>query len=210
LKTIESAPKEPRREKTILTDEQVNKLLTHLSETDSQQACWLALAIYSGSRFAELLRFTTDVLDENHTAFGDLFMETTRKLKTKGRGKDGKQLYKYILKEKFLPYYRNWLSEREQILKKAEKESLSLFIRDDGEPASEGTARSWVARMEKYLGINLYPHSFRHYLTTELSKKNIPPALIKDLFGWSDLSMVTLYDDTSSKDKEWKELDNLK
>ena len=83
LKTIESVPKEARREKTILTNEQIEGLLKWLSETDSQKACWLALAVYSGSRFAELLRFTTDILDENRTAFGDLFMETTKQIKSK-------------------------------------------------------------------------------------------------------------------------------
>jgi len=34
--------------------------------------------------------------------------------------------------------------------------------------------------------------------------------LIKDLVGWSGLEMVNLYNDLTSKDKEWSELDNLK
>ena len=94
LNVIESAPKEVRREKTILTDEQIEKLLDHLRDTDKQQACWLALAITSGARISELLIFETDLIDVNRTAFGDLFLETTRQIKTKGRGKSGKLLYK--------------------------------------------------------------------------------------------------------------------
>lgn len=210
LKTIESVPKEARREKTILTDEQIENLLKYLSETDSQKACWLALAAYSGSRFSELLRFTTDIIDKNHTAFGDLFIETLKKIKTKGRGREGKLLYKYILKDKFLPYYEKWIEERKDILEKTGKSHTFLFVKDDGNPATDGTVRSWISTMEKYLGVNLYPHALRHFLVTEFSRKNIPPMLIKDLVGWSSINMVEIYNDLESKDREWQELNNLK
>lgn len=113
LKTIDSIPKEIRREKTILTDLQVESLLEHLSKIDSRKACWLALAVSSGARFSELLRFDIGVIDKNKTAFGDLFIETTKPIRTKGRGRNGKLLYKYIIKDKFLPYYNSWLIERE-------------------------------------------------------------------------------------------------
>ncbi len=210
LKTIESVPKEARREKTILTDEQVTKLLSWLSKKDSQMACWLALAAYSGSRFSELLRFTTDILDENHTAFGDLFMETLKPIQTKGRGRTGKMLYKYILKDKFFPFYKQWISDREKILSEKGIDHLFLFIKEDASPATDGTIRSWVSTMERYLGVNLYPHSLRHFLVTEFSRKNIPPLLIKDLVGWTSILMVETYNDLTSKDREWQELDNLK
>ena len=210
IKTIESVPKEYRREKTILTSEQIESLLQHLSEVDSQKACWLALAAYSGSRFSELLRFTTDIIDENRVAFGDLFLETKSKIKTKGRGKEGKLLYKYILKDKFLPYYKKWIEDRETILKEKGKNHTYLFLRENGEPATDGTVRSWISYMEKYLGCNFYAHALRHFLVTEFSRKNIPVMLIKDLVGWSSVNMVEIYNDLESKDRNWTELENLK
>jgi integrase len=211
LKTIESIPKEFRREKTVLSNEQVENLLRHLSETDSQHACWLSLAAYSGSRFSELLRFTVDLIDENNTAFGDIFLETTRKIPTKGRGKSGKLLLKYIIKDKYLPYHRKWIEDRKLIIEKNKIEDHGfLFIKSDGSPAVEGTIRSWVSTMESWLGINLYPHALRHFLVSEFSRRKIPTNLTKDIVGWESESMVALYDDTSSKDREWKELDNLK
>ena len=66
-----------------------------------------------------------------------------------------------------------------------------------------------VTTIENHLGFPFYMHCLRHYLTTELSRKNIPPALIKDLFGWESTSMVDVYSDLTSKDREWKELENL-
>jgi len=129
LRVIESSPKELRRKKAILTDEQVVKLLSHLEKKNSQHACWLALAITSGARFSELLNFEVDLIDENKTAFGDIFLETTRQIKTKGRGKSGKLLYKYILREKFLPYYQIWIKKRTKILKKKGLErNITVFL----------------------------------------------------------------------------------
>lgn len=209
LKTIESSPKEAAREKTILTDDQVDKLLKFLSDTDSQKACWLALGAFSGCRFSELLLFTTDLIVEAHTAFNDLFLETTRQIRTKGRGRTGKMLYKYILKDKFLPYYKTWLEEREKIMAEKGQTHNSLFIREDGTPATEATVRSWIKSMEKFLGVNLYPHALRHFLCTELTRKKIPQAFIQFLFGWSSAEMYNIYNDLTAKDMEWS-LDGLK
>ena len=210
LRVIESSPKDVRREKTVLTDEQIESLLQHLSETDKQKACWLALAITSGARFSELLRFDTDIIDENRCAFGDLFLETTKQIKTKGRGKSGKLLYKYILREKFLPYYRAWLLERKEIMEKNKQVHNSLFIKDNGSPILESGVRVWVAEFERFLGVPFYAHALRHYLVTLLSKKNIPQPLIKSIFGWESVLMVDVYSDVSDRDREWPELQNLK
>ena len=210
LKTVDSSPKETRREKTVLTDEQIEGLLKYLSKTNKQKACFIALAVTSGARFSELLNFETDLIDENKTAFGDLFLETTRQIKTKGRGKAGKLLYKYILRDKFLPYYREWLVEREGILKEKGLDHNFLFVKKDGTQATVAVIRKWVKGFEKHLKVPFYVHSCRHYLTTLLSKKNIPHVLIKEIFGWSDLGMVLVYDDTKPSDRDYPELDNLR
>jgi integrase len=210
LRVVESTPKEFRREKTILLDEQIEDLLQHLSSTDKQKACWLALAVCSGARFSELLRFDVDIINEERMAFGDLFLETTKQIKTKGRGRSGKLLYKYILRDKFLPHYKEWLVERQSILESQKKSHNSLFIRKDGEPITESGVRSWVADFEDYLKVPFYTHSLRHYLTTLLARKNIPHPLIKEIFGWENIGMVGVYDDSTAKDRVWTELENLK
>lgn len=210
LKSIESSPKEFRREKTILTDEQVQDLLNHLSEKDSQQAFWLALAVYSGSRFSEILRFTTDLIDPDNSVFEGLFLETVKEIKTKGRGRGGKMLHKYILKEKFLPYYYKWLEDRKTILNKNNLDHNYLFIKNDGSPATDGTVRSWIASMDRYLGSPFYAHACRHFLCTELTRKKIPQAFIQFLFGWSSAEMYSIYNDLTAKDMEWSGLENLK
>lgn len=211
LKVIDSIPKTPVREKTILSEEDIYKLLNILEEKDIQQACWLALAFGSGARFSELLRFKTEHIDENRTAFDGIFLETTKQIKTKGRTKSGKLLYKYVIKNVFLPYYQAWIKKRKTILDENGIDDHGfIFIKKNGQPAEGGTVRSWINGMTKMMGVTVYPHAFRHAITTYLSQKGLPTQLIKELMGWSTIVMVELYDDTSVKDKDWKELSALK
>ena len=212
LKTIENMPKVAQREKTILTDQQIQDLLDYLSVTinEPQQALWLALGISSGARFSELLRFETSHIDENCTAFNDIFLETTKVLKTKGRGRGGKLLKKYIIKDMFLKYYGPWLIEREKIMKENNQEHDFIFIRADGRPASSGTIRSWLGKMTRFLGTDLYPHALRHFTCTLLARYKLPQNLIKELMGWSGIEMVSVYTDLEAKNTVWDELENMK
>ena len=211
LKTIDSAKPEPVREKTVLSDEQVDSLLMYLSEKDSQQACWVALAVASGARHSELLRFETEHIDNGEDVFDGIFIETSKRIKTKGRGAGGKMMKKYILKDVFEPYYKVWKKERKEILeKKGIEDHGMLFIKRDGSPASTGTVRSWVRGMSEYLSVPVYPHGFRHRSATALAEKKIPNALIQFLFGWASESMVGVYVDLDAKDRDWDELSNLR
>lgn len=222
LKAIDSMPKNPRREKLVLKEEEVNWLLDYLfnKKKNYQDACLLALAISSGARKSELLRFDIDILDENNTAFDDLFMVTSKKIKTKGHGKDGKMLEKYMIKDIFLPYYKAWLIERKKILEEnGVAEHNKLFIKQNGEPMKvhglENIAEKWSRYMSKKYEreINIYFHNFRHYTCTYLSRLGLEDSFIIELYGWSAESggaMFKIYNDLEAKDKKWKNLDKLK
>jgi len=84
------------------------------------------------------------------------------------------------------------MEERNNILKEKNLNHNYLFIKNDGNPATEPIIRTWVAEFEEYLKVPFYAHALRHYLTTLLSKKNIPHVLIKEIFGWSSLEMVLI------------------
>lgn len=211
LRSVDSMPKEVRREKTILSKEQIDECLTYFSKKgDYQLCCWLALAVGSGGRFAELLRFTTDIIDKDNLVFNDIFIETTKAIKTKGRTREGKMLKKYIIKDVFYPHYERWLIEREEIMKKNNKQHNFIFIKKDGTPAEEYTARAWARKIGKYLKVDFYPHSLRHFIVTYLSRIGIDSDLIIELMGWTSTEMYKIYNDLSAKDREWKELDKLK
>lgn len=211
LNSIDNMPKNLVREKTILTDEQIDKLFKDLKDANEIQViCWLALAIASGSRFAELLRFEVDNIDGDHLAFNDIFIETLRPIKSKGRTKTGKMSLKYIIKDLFWDKYNDWLLEREKILVKNNKSHNFIFIKKNGDPADESTARGWINKIQHYISVPFYAHALRHRACSYLSRKKIPYALIKELFSWESIDMISIYDDNSAKDKDWPELENLK
>ena len=211
-KAIESMPKIPVREKTILSEDDINRLFEYLvSQNRNQEACFLSLAIASGARLSELLRFTTDLIDESNTAFDNLFLISKKQIKTKGRTKTGSMMFKYIVKDIFLPRYKNWLPERDRILKEHDLDHKFMFIKHNGEPATQSVIRSWAADWEKFLGTNLYIHSLRHYAVTWLTKIGLSSDLIIEIIGWkSGGPMYDLYNDLEAKDREWKELGKLK
>ncbi len=210
VKKIDKLPSNKVRKKTILKEETISAFLRKLvKEERYQEACYIALVISCGARFSELLRMTTDLIDEKHTVIDGIFIETLEEIQTKGRGQNGKMLKKYIIKDIFLPYYHLWLPEREKILKEKGLNHTALFLKKNGEPATPAVVRNWVKNWEEELGMNIYIHAFRHYWATWLSKKNVSPALIQNLQGWESADMVNLYDDTEFLEKDF-DLKDLK
>lgn len=214
LKVIETMPKNPVREKTVLREDQVNDLFDFILNVRKkpQEACLLALAVASGARASELLRFSITNIDKRNTAFDGLFLETLRPIKTKGRTKTGKPLIKYIIKDIFLPYYEMWLPERNRIMELHGQNHDALFIRQqDGRPIGIDGIRLWVEHWENHLEIPLYPHCFRHYMITYLSKLGLPSDFIIDITGWGNggEGMYRIYNDLGAKDRKWN-LESLK
>jgi site-specific recombinase XerD len=212
LKAIESMPKNAVREKTVLSEKQVDDLLLYLKTTlnKPQEACLLALAIGSGARMSELLRFNPSIIDENNLAFEGMFIETLKDIKTKGRTKTGKMMKKYIIKDVFMPYYKDWMDERKKVMEANGQAHDSLFIRKDGRPATEGALRGWIVKWETFLQVPFYPHCLRHYIVSHLTRLGLSSDFIVEIMGWGTAEMYKVYNDVTAKEREWKGLDKLK
>jgi len=209
-KAVPKVPKIPVRKKTVLLPEDVYKLRDELlSQNKLQQATYLMLLASSGARISETLRITTDIIDENHTAFGDLFLETTDEIKTKGHGKTGTMMSRFIIKDVFLPIYKQWLPVREEIMKRNNKEHNYIFIKSDGEPIKVSGVNGWIANWEKVLNLNLYAHAFRHFIVSDLTRKGCSSDFIVAVMKWKSSDMYNIYNDIEDKDRKWKEVDKL-
>ena len=175
-----------------------------------QEACFFALAIYSGCRISELEQFTIGLIDENITAFGGVMLETTKKIRTKGFGKEGKVINKYVIKDLFLPFYNEWIREREKFL--VEKNKLSetaLFLNLQGEKASQNVFRAWLERMGELVDKPIYAHALRHFTVTYLSRLGLSAEYIVAFLSWGDPKMFHIYNDIEEKDKKWKDSEKL-
>lgn len=200
INKIEAPQNEAVREKSVFTNEEIQPLLDKLVADEQYiKACFLALALYSGRRKAELARFKMSYFDEKNLICGGALYKTPEKMVTKGRGKRGKLLDVYILAKQFQPYLNSWIQEREKLGIKSDW----LFPRKvDGKYVDEqintSTIDSWVNGFSKFLGKPWYPHAMRHAFTTSLLDQNLPEAIVQTIIGWSSSDMVRLYDDRSA------------
>lgn len=197
IKKIESPKKEPRREKTVIPDEEVDRVLNELVEQGKyQMAVALALAAMSGARKSELLLFKMDYFTDENIVFEALF-KTPEKIRTKGSGRAGKMLNKYVVID-FKKYLDLWIEKRKEL----DIESEWLLVKENThEQMKVSQLDSWANTFTKMFGVDFYFHCMRHYLATKLRKYNIPTPIIQEFFGWSNSQMVDLYDDTEQSDE---------
>jgi len=201
-KAVEAPALECVREKLVLKDDEINELLTKLIELKRyQEACYLALGAYSGSRKSELLRFKVEYFNDEYISNG--LYQTPEKLRTKGRGKLGKPLLKWTIVAYFKPYLDLWLKQREEL--GIDSEYLFVVRDKDNESkykqAKVQNADYWTEVITKILGKPLYSHSLRHYFVSSLRRANIPDDVIISIMGWAKGSggaMLDTYDDNSA------------
>lgn len=196
VRKIESPVKEEVREKTIISDEEVQKVLdTLIEEGRIQCACVFALAAFSGVRKSELLRYKVHYFDDSNIMDSAALYRSPEKIQTKGRGSKGKALIKYTLLD-FKKYYDLWMAEREKL----GFDNEMLFLKHDGTPMNIGTLDNYTSHISDILGKPFYFHSLRHQLCTRLFKKGLPADVIQEYFGWSSLEMTSIYNDSEASD----------
>ena len=197
INKVENPVNQPVREKTVLSEQDVEEMLSKLIEKKKfEAACYIAVAAYGGRRKSEICRFrVSDFSDDKLVCGGSLWKSDP--IKTKGRA-NGKYLNCYTLVKQTKPYIEMWLSERERL--GINSQWLFPLKSDATKPISVSTVNSWMNSISKMTGLNIYAHGFRHFYTTMLSNQGLPDSVIKDIIGWQDISMVAVYLDRTTED----------
>ena len=196
VRKIENPVKEVVREKTIITDEEVDNILDELvAQKKYQCACVFALAAMGGARKSELLRYKVSYFDDENIMDTAALYKTPEMIQTKGRGSKGKLLYKYTLLD-FKKYFDLWMNER----KEKGIESEWLFVKDNGEPLTVSTIDSYSKTISKILGRPFYFHAARHQLVSRLFRIGLPADVIQGYFGWTSSEMLKIYNDNEAAD----------
>lgn len=198
INKVENPVNRPVREKTVWEDEELENLLDILVKKKKfEQACYLALGMYSGRRKAELCIFKVSDFDEDKLVC-DGALYKSAPLKTKGRGL-GKYINCYTLAKKFKPYFDMWMEERQKL--GIESEWLFPNKSKPNEPMQISTANSFANTYSRLSGKEAYLHSLRHYFTTSLSKAGIPDGVIQSIVNWESGDMVRLYKDIDADEE---------
>ena len=201
IRKIENPANEAVRKKTVFSDNQVQMLMDELvKRQEYEKACSIAIAAYSGMRKSELLQMKTEFFSDEHLIFDGAMWET-EEIRTKGKGKLGKRLNKYILVGA-KPYIDLWLNERKKLNIDSEFLFVTKLKNENGDVIWKRRANlsQWTEEFTEIVGDNFYYHSLRHFTCSMLFRNNIPSDVIQDFFGWSSSEMLTIYNDNSAKD----------
>lgn len=196
VRKIEDPVRQVVREKSVFEYGELTSLLERLVEMKQyQKACVLAAAVYSGRRKSELCRFKASYFTDENIVCGSLY-KTPEKVKTKGAGKQGKQINVYVLVNDFKKYFDLWMTER----KKLGIESEWLFVVQNEETKKWeqmkiSTLDSWAASFSKMCDKPFYWHSLRHFFVSQLQRSGVPDGVIQDIIAWTSADMVKLYSD---------------
>lgn len=198
VRKIENPQMQPVREKTVWEEQELQALLDALTERGQyDKACFLALAIYSGRRKAELCRFrVSDFADDKLVCDGALYKSAP--IKTKGMG-GGKMINCYTLAKKFKPYLDRWMRNREE--RGIQSEWLFPDSVNQNEHIAISTVNSWANTFSRMTGENFYWHSLRHAFTTSLAKAGIPDGVIQSIIHWESADMVKIYKDIDAEEE---------
>lgn len=202
VRKIESPVKEAVREKSVFLTNDIVEIADNLVEAgEIQKACALMLAAASGRRKSELCRFKVSFFDDENIIYGSLY-KSPEKIRTKGRGKQGKQLNVYVLAKLFKPYFDLWMQERERLGIQSEW----LLVNYDkatgkSEPLTPSTLDSWANTINSMSKVPFYWHSLRHMFVSEMQRSGIPDGVIQGLQGWSSAEMLRVYSDLETDEQ---------
>lgn len=196
IRKIESPANESVREKTVLSDAQVEHLLDTLVERkEYEKACSVAIAAYSGMRKSELLQMRMEYFQPDHIVFDCLYK--TDKIRSKGRGKLGKQINKFVMLQ-VDKYLDLWRKQREELGIDSEwvfvKKVKDTYVKRE-------SLDTWTDEFSEILGVDFYYHSLRHYVCTRLlGDYNLPSEVVREFFSWNSVEMTKIYNDKSAID----------
>ena len=208
VRKVESPVKEAVREKSVFLTKDIVEIADKLVEMgEYQKACALMLAAASGRRKSELCRFKVSFFDDENIIYGSLY-KSPEKIRTKGRGKQGKQLNVYVLAKLFKPYFDLWMQEREHLGIQSEW----LLVNYDKNAENVGqlsptTLDSWAHTINSMSKAPFYWHSLRHMFVSELQRSGVPDGIIQDIQGWASAEMLNVYSDLETDEQLGKYFD---
>ena len=94
---------------------------------------------------------------------------------------------------------KNYLKERDFILKKTRKKTEVLFISEKGEKISRQDVYLLVKNLGKVVNKHITPHTIRHSFATHLLENGADLRIVQELLGHCDVSTTQLYTHISKK-----------
>lgn len=176
-------PKLPKRLPKVLTMKEINDLLDgSMSVLDKAV---LELLYAAGLRVSELADIQVNNIDIN-----------AKYIRCIGKGS----------KERVVPIgnkacraIKNYLKEREYILKKYNIKTKFCFIKENSKKLTRQDIYFFIKQLGKNIHKDISPHTIRHSFATHLLENGADLRVVQELLGHSDVSTTQLYTHISKK-----------
>lgn len=176
-------PKVPQKLPKVLTVEEINNLL---NQDLSKLHRVIAELLYGcGLRVSELVNLKVNDYD-----LKSKFLECT------GKGSKDRIV---PLGKKAIQAIKNFLPERDYLLKKFNLHTKFLLINDKGKRVTRQEVYTFIHEQGKKLHKSISPHTLRHSFATHLLENGADLRVVQELLGHSNVSTTQLYTHISKK-----------
>jgi integrase/recombinase XerD len=178
-------PKLQRKLPTVLTVEEVDKLLSFQPKkfNDIRNKAMIEMLYATGLRVSELVNLTFDQID-----LGNRFIRVI--------GKGGKERI-VLLNKKSVDALKEWIKIRDKKFtgKISAEYDKFIFLSKLGKPISRIDFWEQLKNYVRNAGIskNVSPHTLRHSFATHMLKYGADLRVVQELLGHSDISTTQIY-----------------
>lgn len=176
-------PKIPQRLPKVLTIEEINNLLNQ--DLPKLHSVITELLYGCGLRVSELVNLKITYYDLNSK-----FLECT------GKGSKDRIV---PLGKKAVQAIKNFLPERDYLLKKFNLQTKFLLVNEKGKKVTRQEIYTFIHEQGKKLHKSISPHTLRHSFATHLLENGADLRVVQELLGHSNVSTTQLYTHISKK-----------
>ncbi len=176
-------PKIPQRLPKVLTIEEINNLLNQ--DLSKLHSVITELLYGCGLRVSELVNLKITDYDLNSK-----FLECT------GKGSKDRIV---PLGKKAVQAIKNFLPERDYLLKKFNLQTKFLLVNEKGKKVTRQEIYTFIHEQGKKLHKSISPHTLRHSFATHLLENGADLRVVQELLGHSNVSTTQLYTHISKK-----------
>lgn len=176
-------PKIPQKLPKVLTIEEINNLLNQ--DLSKLHSVITELLYGCGLRVSELVNLKITDYD-----LKSKFLECT------GKGSKDRIV---PLGKKAVQAIKNFLPERDYLLKKFNLQTKFLLVNEKGKKVTRQEIYTFIHEQGKKLHKSISPHTLRHSFATHLLENGADLRVVQELLGHSNVSTTQLYTHISKK-----------
>lgn len=176
-------PKQVKKLPKVLNEGEVEEILKHCK--GKRDKAIIELMYATGVRVSELCSLKISDVDLH-----------SKHLRCTGKGSKERLI---PIGSKAVEAIKEYLGERDFIIKKNALNKARMFLREDGKNITRQDVYDLVSALGKFINKKITPHTLRHSFATHMLEHGADLRVVQELLGHSDVATTQLYTHVSIK-----------